>query len=167
MLAVNFWKAVADVKGNKMCYNTKELYAHTNGEEAWSMGILGCAVWKDRWHRQPASWLYERMEAALCIKLVRWKNIWSCNASVHSRFVLATCNCNALGHFDLLVCRGRREGVALSVKSNPSNWCGVGNGDVADHVYESLPFVRGQTTMDVAKWRLYDPANLSKTCVTF
>lgn len=28
---------------------------------------------------------------------------------------------------------------------------GVGKRVVADHVYEPLPFIRGQTTMDVAK----------------
>lgn len=44
MLVANFWKAAADVKGNKMSYNAKELYAHINGEKAWSMGILSCAV---------------------------------------------------------------------------------------------------------------------------
>lgn len=44
MLAGNFWKAAADVKGNKMSYNAKELHAHVNGEKARSMGSLSCAV---------------------------------------------------------------------------------------------------------------------------
>lgn len=40
VLAVSFWKAAAEVKGNNMCYNTKELYAHMNGETSSSMRIL-------------------------------------------------------------------------------------------------------------------------------